>query len=123
MRARFRGMTLQTLLKQHGITRIKELRDRTGLSRQQSWNLWHGRVGVGKATAKLLHERLGLPAEQLLQVDPIPARKRPGTTPPKPRGRPPRAPRPDRFGWSSGEGMTVTMPDGTVIDLGAEGED
>jgi hypothetical protein len=88
MRATVRGMTLQTLLRQHGITRIKELRDGTGLSRQQSWNLWHGRVGVGKATAKLLYERLGIPAEQLLQVDPIPAVKRPNMPPPRPRGRP-----------------------------------
>jgi transcriptional regulator with XRE-family HTH domain len=90
MRATVRGMTLQTLLRQHGLTRIKELRDRTGLSRQQSWNLWHGRVGVGKATAKLLHEQLGIPAEALLQVDPIPAVKRPDRPPPRPRGRPPR---------------------------------
>jgi transcriptional regulator with XRE-family HTH domain len=76
MRARFRGMTLQTLLRQHGITRIKELMHATGLSRQQSWNLWHGYVGVGKATTKLLHERLGLPFEELMQVDPVPARPR-----------------------------------------------
>jgi transcriptional regulator with XRE-family HTH domain len=92
MRARFQGMTLQTLLRQHGITKIKELMHRTGLSRQQSWNLWHGYVGVGKATAKLLHERLGLPAEQLLQIDPVPAVKRPGIAPPRPRGRPRKAP-------------------------------
>ena len=87
MNARLRGMTLQTLLKQHGITSIKELKDRTGLSRQQSWNLWHGQAGVGKGTALRLHERLGIPAEQLLQVDPVPAVKRPRTTPPRPRCR------------------------------------
>ena len=90
MRATVRGMTLQTLLRQHGITRIKELRDRAGLSRQQSWNLWHGRVGIGKATAKRLHERLGIPAEQLLQIDPIPAVRRTDLPPPRPRGRPPK---------------------------------
>jgi transcriptional regulator with XRE-family HTH domain len=89
MRARFGGMTLQTLLQRHGITTIKELSHRTGLSRQQSWNLWHGRVGVGKATAKRLYERLGIPAEQLLQIDPIPAIKQPNMPPPRPRGRPP----------------------------------
>jgi transcriptional regulator with XRE-family HTH domain len=89
MHARFRGMTLHTLLQQHGITTIKELSHRTGLSRQQSWNLWHGRVGVGKATAKRLHERLGIPAELLLQIDPIPAVKPPNRPPPRPRGRPP----------------------------------
>jgi transcriptional regulator with XRE-family HTH domain len=88
MNARLMGMTLQTLLKQHGITSIKELKDRTGLSRQQSWNLWHGQAGVGKGTARRLHERLGIPAEALLQVDPVPARTRPRTIPPRPRGRP-----------------------------------
>jgi transcriptional regulator with XRE-family HTH domain len=92
MRARFRGMTLQTLLRQHGITAIKELMHRTGLSRQHSWNLWHGYAGVGKATAKLLHERLGLPFDELMQIDPVPAVKRPYTTPPNARGRPRKAP-------------------------------
>ena len=91
MRARFRAMTLQILLRQHGIT-IKELTQRSGLSRQQSWRLWHGLDGVGKATALRLHERLGIPLEELLKVDPVPAVKRPGTTPPRPRGRPRKAP-------------------------------
>jgi transcriptional regulator with XRE-family HTH domain len=76
MQVRFTGMTLQTLLQQHGITTIKELMHRTGLSRQHCWSLWHGYDGVGKATAKRLHERLGIPAEELLQVDPVPARPR-----------------------------------------------
>ena len=82
------GMTLQTILRHHGITTIKELTHRSGLSRQQAWNLWHGRVGVGKATAKRLHERLGIPFDELMQVDPIPAVKPPHTTPPSRRGRP-----------------------------------
>ena len=88
MRARFRGMTLQTLLRQYGITTIKELTQRSGLSRQQNWRLWHGYDGVGKATALRLHERLGIPLEELIRVDPVPAVKRPRTTPPQPRGRP-----------------------------------
>jgi transcriptional regulator with XRE-family HTH domain len=92
MRARFRGMTLQTLLRQHGITTIKELTRRSGLSRQQNWRLWHGYDGVGKATALRLHERLGIPLEELIRVDPVPAAKRPRTMPPKPRGRPRKAP-------------------------------
>jgi transcriptional regulator with XRE-family HTH domain len=94
MRARFRAMTLQTVLRQHGITTIKELTQRSGLSRQQSWRLWHGYDGVGKATALRLHERLGVPLEALLQVDPVPAVKRPQTTPPRPRGRPRKTPLP-----------------------------
>jgi transcriptional regulator with XRE-family HTH domain len=87
-------MTLQTLLQQHGITTIKELMHRTGLSRQHCWSLWHGYDGVGKATAKRLHERLGIPAAELLQVDPVPARPRrpraPGRGGPRqpPKGRP-----------------------------------
>jgi transcriptional regulator with XRE-family HTH domain len=93
MRARFRGMTLQTLLRQHGITTIKELTHRSGLSRQQNWRLWHGYDGVGKATALRLHERLGIPLEELIRVDPVPAVKRSQTTtPPRPRGRPRQAP-------------------------------
>jgi len=79
-------MTLQTLLRQHGITTINELKHRTGLSRQQSWNLWHAKTGVGKATAKRLHEMLGIPAEALLQIDPVPARPR--NPHQLPRGRP-----------------------------------
>jgi transcriptional regulator with XRE-family HTH domain len=74
MRATVKGMTLQTLLQQHGITAIKELMHRTGLSRQHCWNLWHGYAGVGKATAKRLHERLGIPFEELMQIDPVPTR-------------------------------------------------
>jgi antitoxin component HigA of HigAB toxin-antitoxin module len=76
MRARFRSMTLQTLLRRYGITTIKDLMHGTGWSRQQCWNLWHAQVGVGKASAKRLHERLGIPAEELLQIDPVPARSR-----------------------------------------------
>ena len=76
MRATLGAMTLQELLKKHDIHTIRELTERTGLSRQQGWNLWWAEAGVGKETAKLLHERLGIPAEELLQVDPVP--RRPG---------------------------------------------
>jgi hypothetical protein len=50
--------------------------------------LWHGYDGVGKETMRRLHTVLGIPLEELLQVDPVPAVKRPRTTPPRPRGRP-----------------------------------
>jgi transcriptional regulator with XRE-family HTH domain len=99
MRARFQGMTLQTLLQQHGITTIKELMHRTGLSRQHCWGLWHAYDGVGKATAKRLHERLGLPFEELMQVDPVPARpRRPAS---KARSQPKGRPRTRRTGEAS----------------------
>ena len=87
MRARLQGMTLQTLLRQYGITKIKELTDRTGWSRQQCWNLWHAKAGVGKETAKLLHEKLGLPFEELMQIDPVPARPRRAASKGRPRPR------------------------------------
>jgi transcriptional regulator with XRE-family HTH domain len=73
-------MTLQDLLKEYGITTIRELTHRTGLSRQQSWNLWHAHAGVGKETLRRLHERLGIPLERLLEVDPVPRRKPEGGT-------------------------------------------
>ena len=91
MRARFKGMTLQTLLQQHGITTIRDFAQRTGLSRQHAWNLCHAQVGLGTEMVKRLHARLGIPLEALLQVDPVPAVKRPRTTPPRPCGRPRKA--------------------------------
>ena len=51
-------MTLRELLKRYDIHTIRDLTHKTGLSRQQCWNLWHGQVGVGLETVKLLHERL-----------------------------------------------------------------
>lgn len=111
MHARFTGMTLQTLLRQHGITTIKELMHRTGLSRQYCWNLWHGYDGVGKETMRRLHTSLGIPLESLLQVDPVPAAKRPRKPRQPATGRraPAKQPRPDRFGWSDGD-LTITPP-------------
>jgi transcriptional regulator with XRE-family HTH domain len=110
MRASIRAMTLQTVLRRHGITTIKELTQRSGLSRQQNWRLWHGYDGVGKATALRLHERLGIPLEELLQVDPVPARKRTPRQPANGRRATAKPPRPDRFGWSDGD-LTITDPE------------
>ena len=70
-----RGMTLQELLKRHGITTIKDLAKRATLSRQHAWNLWHAQVGLGTEMLKRLHDRLGIPLEELIQVDPVPFRK------------------------------------------------
>jgi transcriptional regulator with XRE-family HTH domain len=90
MHARFMGMTLQTVLQQHGITTIRDFAQRTGLSRQHAWNLWHAQVGLGTEMVKRLHTHLGIPFEALLQVDPVPARpRRPAAqTRPQPKGRP-----------------------------------
>jgi transcriptional regulator with XRE-family HTH domain len=88
MRASIRGMTLETLLRRHGITTIRDFAQRTGLSRQHAWNLWHAKVGLGTEMVRRLHDDLGIPLEDLIRVDPVPAVKRPRTTPPRPRGRP-----------------------------------
>jgi transcriptional regulator with XRE-family HTH domain len=85
MRTTLMGMTLPELLQRHGIYTIREFSRRTGLSSQQAWNLWHGAVGLGRRNLQRLHEKLGIPAEELLQVDPVPARKPPA---PRRRGQP-----------------------------------
>ena len=76
MRTTLRRMTLPELLQRHGIYTIRDFSRRTGLSSQQAWNLWHGAVGLGRRNMQRLHEKLGIPAEELLQVDPVPARPR-----------------------------------------------
>jgi hypothetical protein len=68
---------LHKLLDAHGIHTIRQLRELTGLSSQQCWNLWHGKVGVGRATAKKLHELCGIPYEELMILPSVPKPKRP----------------------------------------------
>lgn len=75
MLAIVRSMTLQELLKRHGMTTIKDFAQRAELSRQHAWNLWHAQVGLGTEMLKRLHDRLGIPLDELIQVDPVPARK------------------------------------------------
>ena len=72
-------MTLPTLLERYRIYTIRELSRRTGISSKQAWNLWHGVVGLGRITIKRFHEKLGIPTDELLQVE---------SPPPRPRGRP-----------------------------------
>jgi transcriptional regulator with XRE-family HTH domain len=96
-----RSMTLRDLLNRHGITTIRDFAQRAGLSRQHAWNLWHAQVGVGTEMLKRLHTRLGIPLEELIGVEPVPAVKRPRATTRAPaharprksaRGRPPAPP-------------------------------
>ncbi len=69
-------MTLQEILRQHGITTLREFIERAGFSsRQQAWALWHGEAGVGKVMAKRLSEKLQIPIDELILVDPVPYRK------------------------------------------------
>src|SRR5688500_11322676 len=72
----FGYMTLQEILIEHGITTLREFMERAGIpSRQQAWSLWHGEAGVGKVMAQRLHERLRIPIDELIRVDPVPYTK------------------------------------------------
>jgi transcriptional regulator with XRE-family HTH domain len=65
-------MTLPELLERYRVYTIRELSRRTGLSRQHAWNLWHGRARLGRRNLERLHTALGIPFEELLQVQPVP---------------------------------------------------
>ena len=74
------GMTLQNLLMRYNVKTIAELAHKTGMSSQHAWNLWWGVTGIGRVMIERLHEKLDIPVDELLQVDPVKT--------PKPRGRP-----------------------------------
>jgi transcriptional regulator with XRE-family HTH domain len=74
-------MTLPELLERYRVYTIRELSRRTGLSRQQAWNLWHGRARLGRLNLERLHTALGIPFEELLQVTPPQPKSRPSTPP------------------------------------------
>jgi hypothetical protein len=77
MSSMVQGMTLQEILINHHILAASELKRRVpGLSRTQAWNLWSGKAGVGKETMRTLHDRLGISYEELMEVDPVPARQK-----------------------------------------------
>jgi transcriptional regulator with XRE-family HTH domain len=93
MRSTVGRMTLRELLIQYRIPTIREFARRMDFSRQQAWDLWHARVGVGAAMMKRLHEELHIPLEALIQLDPVPWQKQPKREDPgrKPKG-PPKKP-------------------------------
>jgi transcriptional regulator with XRE-family HTH domain len=62
-------MTLPELLERYRVYTIRDFADRTGLSRQQAWNLWHGVVGLGRRNLQRIHEALGIPFDELMQVE------------------------------------------------------
>jgi len=84
-----RMTSLRGLLEAHGIHTIRRLRELTGLTSQQCWNLWHGKVGVGRKTALLLHERCGIPFDDLMRLPPVPHAERFGQRKMVPRSKPP----------------------------------
>ena len=81
MVVRLRRMTLRQVLQNHGITTLREFCERTGFTRQHAWNLMNGQTGVGKRTTQILHEKLGISYDELMQIRPVPRtarlRKRP----------------------------------------------
>jgi Cro/C1-type HTH DNA-binding domain len=85
MNATLQVMTLQELLKRHNILAASELRRRlvdehgeTKITRAQAYNLWRGKAGVGKETMRLLHDHLGIPYDELMEVDTVPRKRQPG---------------------------------------------
>jgi transcriptional regulator with XRE-family HTH domain len=77
-------MKLPELLEKYRIYTIRALCEKTGLSPQQGWHLWHHRRSLTRDTLKLLHEELKIPYEELMEVDPR-------EPPPEPKS--PRAPK------------------------------
>jgi transcriptional regulator with XRE-family HTH domain len=96
MQTRLRHMTLPELLERYRVYTIRDFADRTGLSRQYAWNLWHGAAGLGRRNLERIHEALGIPFDELMQVErkkpakrreqkPLhqPPKSRPSTPPPE----------------------------------------
>jgi hypothetical protein len=63
------------LLDEYQVHTIRQLCADTGLSSQQGWNLWHGKVGVGRKTALLLQKTYGIPLDRLLALPSVPKPK------------------------------------------------
>jgi transcriptional regulator with XRE-family HTH domain len=81
MSIRLSRMTLPELLERYRVYTIRDLARRTGISRQQAWNLWHGAANLGRRNLERLHQALGIPFEELLQVTRpprTPTRREPG---------------------------------------------
>jgi transcriptional regulator with XRE-family HTH domain len=87
MSTRLKRMTLPELLERYRVYTIRDLARRTGISRQQAWNLWHGVANLGRRNLERLHEALGIPFEELMQVERAEPAKRRGR---KPRHQPPK---------------------------------
>jgi hypothetical protein len=62
-------MTLEQLLKQHGIHRPADLKALLGIERQYAWQLWHGVRKFTPEQALRLYDAKGVPMEQLYRVE------------------------------------------------------
>jgi hypothetical protein len=66
---------LHELLDKYRVYTIRQLCADTGLKSQQGWNLWHGKVGVGRKTALLLNKVYGIPIDELMRLPSVPKPK------------------------------------------------
>jgi transcriptional regulator with XRE-family HTH domain len=74
---RLAHMILRELLQERGVRTLTELAKRLGIRKQYAWLLWHGSIALSLEMAKRLHEEIGIPLDQLIQVERRePAKKR-----------------------------------------------
>jgi hypothetical protein len=66
-------MILRELLAEYGITTLKAFYTRAQISKNQAWNLWHGRAQLGLKLAKHIASHTGIPLSRLVEVEPTPA--------------------------------------------------
>jgi plasmid maintenance system antidote protein VapI len=78
-------MTLIELFATRQITKPRHLARVLDLDRRYAWKLWHGERRLGAKLALRLHERTGIPIQDLLRAERAIPRRRPG---PPPKARP-----------------------------------
>jgi transcriptional regulator with XRE-family HTH domain len=74
------GMTLQELLRAHGIHRPSELAAAADIDRRHAWQIWHGKARIGHVVALRIYESTGIPIHELLRAG--------AASTPAPKGRP-----------------------------------
>ena len=65
-------MILRELLAEYGITTLKDFYTRVQISKNQGWNLWHGRAQLGLKLAKHIASHTGIPLSRLVELEPTP---------------------------------------------------
>ena len=65
-------MILRELLAEYGITTLKEFYTRARISKNQGWNLWHGRAQLGLKLAKHIASHTDIPLSRLVEVERTP---------------------------------------------------
>jgi len=62
-------MTIQQLCKPYGIKTAAQFARKTGMQRQRGWQIWNAQTGIGSASMKLIHEKIGIPYELLFALN------------------------------------------------------